>query len=522
MAKAVAQYPPATGFNARAVFLLGIVSAIQVADPLLSSMALVKASSELNFSASTMALAAGISTLALAATAIPGGVLADRYGRRLMLMIAVLVAGAGELITAASPDALMYLIGRIVAGAALGVVFGAAYGMLRNVAATKSLGPAMATFNILNGVVPVIALVLGGVVIGLNWRFAYLMLPILMIVSFFLIPVMLPKVARLPKEGKTDFLGMILVGLGIVGLLFGLSMASHGLGNPLFWAPIVIAVVAFVLFAIRENRSSSPVFPIKILTHPAFLGAVIMGIFWNMGSAASSQMLPNMWQYVTHVKLAELGAAQMPMAAAGILGSVIAGLALGRGSKPRTTAVIGYALMTVGFVYYFFLPTPASYLLFIPGMVVTGLGWMMNATSQGNLFITLAPEKYFGPVSSSKMAVGQFGYSLGLTGSTVLVSSLTLSGVEKLTKGAVSGEANWDAITEYMANPTATPANPALAAVNVVDIEHIYAQAFSTTMLVIGIVVALAGVVMYLVLRRKNVDVPTDVFLGLAPATQSD
>ena len=73
---------PEQGFRRSAVILLGMLGAIQVADPILSSLALVKASDELNFSASTQSLAAGISTLALAATAIPGGMLADRYGRR--------------------------------------------------------------------------------------------------------------------------------------------------------------------------------------------------------------------------------------------------------------------------------------------------------------------------------------------------------------------------------------------------------------------------------------------------------
>ncbi|MEG2778288.1 MAG: MFS transporter, partial [Aurantimicrobium sp.] len=82
---------PDKGFRRAAVILLGLLGAIQVADPLISSLALVKASDELNFSASTQSLAAGISTLALAATAIPGGMLADRYGRRLLLALSVLV-----------------------------------------------------------------------------------------------------------------------------------------------------------------------------------------------------------------------------------------------------------------------------------------------------------------------------------------------------------------------------------------------------------------------------------------------
>ena len=509
--------PPAEGFNHSAVVLLGIVAAIQVADPLLSSMALVRASAELNFTASIQSLAAGISTLALAATAIPGGMLADRLGRRGLLMVALLVGSAGQIITALSPDETVYLVGRIITGMALGIVFGASYGMLRNVSAVKSLGPAMATFNVLNGVVPVVSLVAGGVIISTNWRLAYLMLPIVAVVCFILIPLILPKVDRLPSNGRADILGMVLLAVGVVGILYGVSMATHGLDSPQFWVPLGIAVLGLLFFWLREKRASNPAFPIRLLAHPAFLGAVIMGIFWNVASASASQMLPNVWQYVTHLQPSEIGVASLPQAAAGILGSVFAGMALGRGQKARTIAIIGYAFMTVAFVSYFFLPATAGYLLFVPGMVFAGCGWMMNATTQGNLFITLSPAKFYGPVTSSKMAVGQFGYSLGLSGSTVAVSSLTLAGVSKLTNGAVSGEGNWDAITTYMADPTKVPTNEALAAVSSAQVQDAYMHAFGVTSLVIAAVVAVFGVVMYLLLRRKSADIPTDEFLGLTP-----
>lgn len=511
---------PATGFTRSAVILLGLLGAIQVADPLISSLALVKASDELNFSASTQSLAAGISTLALAATAIPGGMLADRYGRRLLLALSVLVAAAGQLMTAsaglidskAGTAVLFYLLGRIITGVALGVTFGASYGMLRNVSSAKSLGPAMATFNIVNGIIPVIAMVLGGVLIATSWRLAYLILPVVAVIGFFLVRPILPKIDKLPPS-KVDYWGMLFVAIGIAGLLYGISGATNGFGHPSFYVPIIVALISLAAFGIRENKTKSPVFPIKLLSHPAFLGAVVMGIFWNMASASMSQMLPNMWQYVTHIPAGLLGAASLPMSAAGIIGSVIAGAALGKGSKPRTTAFIGYILMVIGFFTYLFLTPTASYLMFLPGMIIAAVGWMMNATSQGNLFITLAPAKFYGPVTSSKLAVGQFGYALGLTGSTVLVSLFTLSGVKSATKGAVAGDSNWDAITSYLSTGKTT--NTALSAVSTTDLAGIYTSAFISTITIVAVVTALAGVLMYILLKNKKASIPVDTFLGL-------
>ena len=143
------------------MILLGIIGGIQVFDPVVSSVALVSASADLEFPASTQALAAGISTLALAATVIPGGLLADRLGRRRVLMASLVVTTIGELITAAGLTISMYLLGRIIAGVALGVVFGASYGLLRDVSRADKLGPAMGLFNVMNLVITSVAVLIG-------------------------------------------------------------------------------------------------------------------------------------------------------------------------------------------------------------------------------------------------------------------------------------------------------------------------------------------------------------------------
>jgi len=116
--------------------------------------------------------------------------------------------------------------------------------------------------------------------------------------------------------------------------------------------------------------------------------------------------------------------------------------------------------------------------------------------------------------------VGQFGYALGLTGTSTLVSLFTLSKVNELSKGAVSGEENWDAITSYMSTGSTT--NSALSAVSVTDIEAAYSTAFNTTSIISGVIVLLAGIVMFISLSRKKAAIPVDDFLAgvtTVPAT---
>jgi MFS family permease len=502
---------PEKGFRRGAVIVLGMLGAIQVADPLVSSLSLVKASDELNFTASMQSLAAGISTLALAAFAITGGMLADRLGRRGILFASLIVSSAGQVLTAVSQDPAMYLSGRIITGMALGITFGSAYAMLRAVSSEKSLGGAMAMFNILNGVVPVVVMVVTGVLLGVSWRLTYLLLPAIALIMIWFIPAILPKMPRV-GSGRVDIPGLIFVGVGLAGLLAGISNASKGLTSMEFILPMALGVISLAVFAWHESKSKNPVFPIKLLTHPAFLGAVIMGVFWNFAAGGLSQMLPNIWQYVTHIPTALIGIAQLPMSAAGIVGSLVAGALLSKGVTARFISITGYALLVLAFLELAIIEPQSGYIVFLVGMVLAGIGYMMNATTQGNLFLTLAPSKFYGAVTSSKMAVGQFGYALGLTGTSTAISILTLSRVDEISKGTVTGEGNWDAITSYMATGSTT--NTALGAIPVAEIESAYAYAFNMTSAGAAVLILIAGILMFVALSRKNASVPVDTFIA--------
>ncbi len=499
------------GFNRAAVTLLGVIGGIQVFDPVISSVALVEAGADLKFPASTMALAAGISTLALAATVIPGGLIADRLGRRRVLMGALVVTAIGELTTSFGLSISMYLLGRVIAGIALGVVFGAAYGLLRDVSPADKLGPAMALFNVMNLVITAVVVVLAGFLTILSWRYAYLLAPLACAVCFFLIPRILPQVPKVPG-GKLDILGMVLIGIGVVGLLYGVSNAAKQITSPSCWGPIIFGLFALVAFAVVESKRSYAIFPIRLLTHPAFLGAIIMGVFWNFANGAASQMLPNVWQYIEGWGTGRISVYQVFIAIFSAAGAVWGGRKLGRGSPAKTVSGIGYIMMVLGFLALAIPGTQAGILVFVPGMILAAFGWMANATSQGSLFIGLAPKKFFGPVTSSKVTVGQFGYSLGLSGSTALISLLTLNQVSNATNGAVSGNDAWNQVTEYLQK--GTTGDSALAQVSRDAVASMYVSSFRITLVLFAAIIAIAGVLMYSQLNREKAKIPVEEFLA--------
>jgi MFS family permease len=505
--------PASTPASRTPILLLGLLGAIQVADPLVATVTLVKASDELNLSASMQSLAAGISTFALAATVIPGGVLADRLGRRQVLSMSLLLAALGQLISAFGPSPTLFLLGRVITGIALGTTFAASYGMVKIVSSSAERGPALALFSVVNTVFPLTVVVLTGPVAALNWRWAYLILPVVAVLVFPLTFKLLPDVPKL-ASGRVDYLGIVLVATGVAGLLSGISSAGAGLGSPLFWLPILIGAAALAGFGYHGSRSPHPLFPPRIFAHPAFLAAVLMGVVFNFASGASSQMSANFWQYIVHLPTAVIGAASAPIAVVSVVAAVIAGRLVKAGIPAATISMIGVGLIALGLASLGFVSQSSNYFAFIPMMVLSGSGVAAVALVQGNLFLNLAPAAFFGPVTSSKTAVGQFGYSLGLTGTTVLVSMFTLSGVERASNGAISGENSWDAITSYLATGTTTDST--LATIGQSTLSQIYSQAFALTAVISAVGVAILAAVIVWSLHRPAAEVPVEDFLSRA------
>jgi len=99
------------------------------------------ASRGLHMAGGTLALASSVATLSTAATVISTGLLADRLGRRRVLMVGLLIAALGDLMVALAPTTSTYLLGRAIAGVGLGAVFGAAFAYIRAVAKPESCRP---------------------------------------------------------------------------------------------------------------------------------------------------------------------------------------------------------------------------------------------------------------------------------------------------------------------------------------------------------------------------------------------
>lgn len=489
--------------SALAVPLLGFFAAIQGAAPNVASTMLVDASKALKMTGSTQALAASMQTLAIAATVITTGLMADRLGRRRVLMGALIVGGAGTIVVSLSFATWMYFLGMAIVGAGLGAVYGASFAYLKAVVAPNKLAGAMGVFTAVIMVSTLVLTFVGGSLTAINWRVAFLIFPVVNLIGFILVPIILPKEPKV-KGGSLDILGQLLLGVGVVSFLYGVSQMAKSLTSPATLIPLALGVVLLAGFAVWESKYSGHFFPMQLFRSPVFLAAICFGFLYNFGNSIAFLQVTNLWQYVNGLKTSEVSLWQLPLMFAGIIAGLVTGRFMSKGMKNRTAGFIGGAMATVGFVLLALLHSSKGLLGFLPGTMLIGAGVITASVPYGNLILREAPAKFLGPVSSSRTTFGQFFYSLGFALSTVLIDKMTDQGiVTRLTQAGVPPNqisTGLDAVNAYAA--TGTPPSTSAGQQALSEAAASYGSSFRTTMLIVAVALACVTLLSSFLLRK--------------------
>lgn len=477
---------------------LGLLAAVQGSDPNIASTALLSASDDLRMG-DLVAVAASISTLMLAATVITTGMMADRWGRKRVLIAALVVAIAGDVLVALAANGMMFVVGRGLAGIGLGAVFGAsfAYVKLYGTAVKGGLAAAIGLYGASTGLFALVFTFTGASLVGIDWRIAFVFVPAMSAIAIVVGLGLLPRDERTRSSAPWDALGQVLLGLGIVLSLYGIAHASNGLADPLTIGPFVAGVALLGLWAWRESTSPERrFFPIALFRQPVFLAAVVAGLLYNFTSGVTLLAFSNLFQYSWHVSGIGLSLSQLPYLVVGIPAALVIGRLLGAGRISRRMVLALAALVIAAGAIVFAvtaLSRPDSVLAFIPALVLLGIGGIIPSVPYGSMILEASDPAHYGVVSSSRTTIGQYWYSLGLA-----VAAIVLDAMTRRTVRAQLGESAVEQLNAYAATG-AQPTTPGVLEAG----SAAYVGAFATLMFVLAAVALVGGLATWLLLRGR-------------------
>ena len=284
---------------------------------------------DLGTSPLTLKLAVTSYLLSLAVFIPISGWTADRFGTRTVFRAAIAVFVLGSIGCALSQSVTQFVIARIVQGMGGAMMTPVGRLVLVRTIDRRELVNAMAWVSMPAMVGPLLGPPLGGFITTYaSWHWIFLINVPMGLAGIWLVTRYIEDI-RAETPERFDLTGMVLSGLAVAGLAFGLSVAGLDLVPWSFVVGLLVGgAIAFVLYLRHAQRTPAPVLDFSLLKLPTFRASLFGGFLFRIGVGALPFLLPLLLQVGFHLTpfqsgmitfTATLGAIGMKTSAATIL-----------------------------------------------------------------------------------------------------------------------------------------------------------------------------------------------------------
>lgn len=350
----------------------------------------------------------------LAGLLITMGNLADRIGRKRLLLIGTVGFGAASALAAFAPTPEALIVARALLGVAGATLMPSTLSIIRSMFTGRAQrARAIALWSVGATAGAAMGPLVGGVLLDTFWWGAGFLINI-PVMALVLVggSILLPE-SKGDAPTRVDLWSATLSILAVVPLVFALKRAVTANLYSVTFGALAVGVISGWAFVRRQRRLETPFLDVTLFQVPAFSGALLAQVLAIFGFMGLLFFYSQYLQLVREFSPLLAGIAELPAMVTSVLVVAVVGILLTRLGAGRAIS-LGLSVTALGLIIMAATVDVASYLGLGVGLAVIGLGVGVAMTLSTDAVVSAVPPRRAGAASAVAETAYELGGALGI------------------------------------------------------------------------------------------------------------
>ena len=348
------------------------------------------------------------------------GKLSDLFGRRPILLGAVVLFLLGSVGAGLAQEMWQFLLLRGIQGLGGGAVFPVALAVVADIYTPVERGKYLGLFGAVFGLSSVVGPAVGGLVTDLvSWNWIFFVNVPIGVVSLAVLWRLLPAIKRPDAARNIDYFGAAAFAAAIAPFLIGLTNKSgppvRDWTDPLVGGLMLVGLAFGALFIWIESRVQEPIVPLGLFRNRSFTISVAATFLVGFGFFGAIIFLPRWFQTVAGASATESGYNLLPLVIGMIFAAISAGQIVARTHKYKLMMIGSLVLLAASLFLMTNLRSDTDRPVLWLWMVLAGLGIGPSLAVFTLVVQNAVAPQHIGTATSSVTFFQQIGGTIGLT-----------------------------------------------------------------------------------------------------------
>ena len=381
------------------------------------------------------------------------GKLGDLYGRRRLMLFGLATFTLASLYCAMAQSMEQLVLARVLQGIGAGGMVSVSQAIIGDIVPPRERGRYQGYFSGMYAAASVAGPVLGGFMTEyLSWRWVFIINLPLGLAAWWVARKTLVGLPVPQRKPVIDYLGTVLMIIGLTSLLLGITEIGQGRGwrDQSVVMQLSVALLALVIFVLYERRTREPLLPMHLFANRSAVLCWCTIFFTSFQAISLIVLLPLRFQTVTGAGADSAALHLMPLAIGMPIGAYFGGRRTSLTGRYKPIILTGAALMPLAILGIALTP-PQSAILTSLFMVLTGIASGMQYPTSLVGTQNSVEVKDMGVATSTTNLFRSLGGAVGVaTMSALLLAMLAGSGIAQVGGRSMAGEGSGNLLMDSL------------------------------------------------------------------------